>query len=210
MSQLLNPVRDPSNQELGLQQHVHIKLKLPEPLSDDQLLHLSSLNTPLRLEQTSEGELIIMSPANARSGRYNAYLTWALVNWNMQQELGEVFDSSAGFKLPNGSIYATDVAWVKQERWDALTPDQQESYAPVCPDFVVELRSKSDMLKELKQKMQEYIDNGSQLGWLIDPQSRTVWIYRPDQLPEELPEPETLSADPILTGFILRLEQIWI
>lgn len=210
MSQLLNPVRDPSDRELELQQHFRIKLKLPEPLSDDQILQLSSLNNPLRLEQTSYGELIIMSPANAQSGRYNAYLTWALVNWNMQQGLGEVFDSSAGFKLPNGATYAPDVAWVKRERWDALTSDQQESYAPLCPDFVVELRSKSDTIKELKEKMQEYIDNGAQLGWLIDPKSRRVWIYRPDHLPEELPEPETLSGDPILAGFILKLEQIWI
>lgn len=210
MSPLLHRVSDPKDQELGVQQHFRIKLKLPEPLSDDQLLHLSRLNNPFRLEQTANGELIIMSPANARSGKYNAYLIWALVNWNMQQGLGEVFDSSAGFKLPNGSTYAPDVAWVKQERWDLLTSDQQESYAPLCPDFVIELRSKSDTIKELNEKMREYIDNGTQLGWLIDPKSRKVWIHRPDHPPEEILQPETLSGDPILPGFILKLEQIWI
>ena len=122
---------------------------------------------------------------------------------------GLAFDSSAGFTLPNGAIRSPDASWVRRERWNALTPDQQEKFAPLCPDFVVELRSRTDRLSDLHDKLQEYIDNGARLGWLIDPIDKRVYVYRPGQPVESLDDPATLSGDPVLTGFVLPVRELW-
>ncbi len=122
---------------------------------------------------------------------------------------GESFDSSAGFTLPNGATRSPDASWIKLERWNALTEEQKASFAPICPDFVIELRSQSDTLSGLQDKMQEYIVNGASLGWLIDRKTRKVYIYRPNQEPEILDNPETVSGDPVLPGFVLRMAKIW-
>ncbi|TAD94342.1 MAG: Uma2 family endonuclease [Oscillatoriales cyanobacterium] len=147
-------------------------------LTDDQFFQLCQENENIRLERTAKGELIIMSPAGGETSNSNAGLTAQIWIWNQQNRLGKVFDSSGGFKLPNGANRAPDASWVKLERWNALTPEQQKKFPPICPDFVVELMSPSDSLKETQDKMKEYRDNGARLGWLINRKSRQVEIYR--------------------------------
>jgi Uma2 family endonuclease len=177
-------------------------------LSDDQFFTLCAQNQDLRFERTAQGELVVMSPAGSNSGRRNASLTGQLWVWSTETGLGEVFDSSSGFILPNGAIRSPDAAWVAGHRWDALTSQQKEQFAPLCPDFVIGLRSTNDVLKPLQEKMQEYLDNGTSLGWLIDPQSQTVEIYRPRQSVEILANPESLSGETVLPGFVLNLKGI--
>ncbi|TAF59096.1 MAG: Uma2 family endonuclease, partial [Oscillatoriales cyanobacterium] len=147
-------------------------------LTDEQFFQLCQENENIRLERTAKGELIIMSPAGGETGNSNAGLTAQVWIWNQQHKLGKVFDSSTGFKLPNGANRAPDASWVKLETWNALTPEQQKKFPPICPDFVVELLSPSDSLKETQDKMKEYRDNGARLGWLINRKSRQVEIYR--------------------------------
>jgi Uma2 family endonuclease len=177
-------------------------------LSDDQFFTLCAQNQDLRFERTVQGELVVMSPAGSNSGRRNASLTGQLWVWSTETGLGEVFDSSSGFILPNGAIRSPDAAWIAGHRWDALTSQQKEQFAPLCPDFVMELRSANDALKPLQEKMQEYLDNGTSLGWLIDPQSQTVEIYRPGQSVEILANLESLSGETVLPGFTLTLKGI--
>lgn len=178
-------------------------------LTDDQFFQLCQENENIRLERTAKGELIIMSPAGGETGSSNAGLTAQIWIWNQQKKLGKVFDSSTGFKLPNNANRAPDASWVKLERWDALTPEQKKKFPPICPDFVVELMSPSDSLKETQDKMKEYRDNGAVLGWLINRKSRQVEIYRPNQEVEILQSPTTVSSEDILPGFVLSLESIW-
>ncbi|WP_445173817.1 Uma2 family endonuclease [Microcoleus sp.] len=178
-------------------------------LTDDQFFQLCQENENIRLERTAKGELIIMSPAGGETGNSNAGLTAQIWIWNESHKLGKVFDSSTGFKLPNGADRSPDASWVKLERWDALTREQQKKFPPLCPDFVVELMSPSDSLKETQDKMKEYRDNGAVLGWLINRKSRQVEIYRLNQEVEVLESPATVSGEDVLPGFILNLESIW-
>jgi Uma2 family endonuclease len=178
-------------------------------LTDEQFFQLCQENENIRLERTAKGELIIMSPAGGETGSSNAGLTAQIWIWNQQKKLGKVFDSSTGFKLPNNANRAPDASWVKLERWDALTPEQQKKFPPICPDFVVELMSPSDSLKETQDKMKEYRDNGAVLGWLINRKLRQVEIYRPNQEVEVLESPVTVSGEDVLPGFVLNLESIW-
>lgn len=177
--------------------------------SDKALLRLSSACRDLRFERTAGGKLQIMNPTGARTGNRNSRLTTALTIWADANGTGQPFDSSCGFKLPNGAVKSADCAWVVNERWDALSPIEQEEYAPLCPDFVIALRSPSDTLSELQDKLQEFIDNGARLGWLIDPQKRKVHVYRPGAPVEELADPESVSGDPVAPGFVLSLRTIW-
>ena len=178
-------------------------------LTDDQFFQLCQENENIRLERTAKGELIIMSPAGGEAGSSNAGLTAQIWIWNQQHKLGQVFDSSTGFKLPNGANRSPDASWVKLETWNALTPEQQQKFPPICPDFVVELLSPSDSLKETQDKMKEYRDNGAVLGWLINRKSRQVEIYRPHQEVEMLEYRASVSGEDVLPGFILNLESIW-
>jgi Uma2 family endonuclease len=150
-----------------------------------------------------------MSPTGSETGLRNTQLTGQLWWWNEQQGLGEVFDSSTGFRLPNGADRSPDASWVAKDRWLALTPAQRRRFAPLCPDFVAELRLPSDDLASLQAKMREYVANGARLGWLIDTGMQRVEIYRPEQPVEVLERPETLSGEEVLPGFVLRLERIW-
>lgn len=150
-------------------------------LTDEQFFQLCQANGNLRLERTAQGELIIMPPTGSETGGRNAGLTAQIWLWNQQTRLGKTFDSSTGFKLPNGAERSPDAAWVRQDRWDALTPQQKRKFAPLCPDFVVELCSPSDELEKVQAKMQEYLANGIRLGWLIEPETRRVEIYGPNQ-----------------------------
>ncbi len=178
-------------------------------LTDEQFFQLCQENENIRLERTAKGELIIMSPAGGETSNSNAGLTAQIWIWNQQNKLGKVFDSSGGFKLPNGANKAPDSSWVKLESWNAITPEQQNKFPPICPDFVVELMSPSDSLKETQDKMKEYRDNGARLGWLINRKSRQVEIYRPNQEVEVLQSPTTVSGEDVLPGFVLSLESIW-
>ncbi|MEM9450727.1 MAG: Uma2 family endonuclease, partial [Cyanobacteria bacterium P01_E01_bin.6] len=171
---------------------------------------LAAANRDLRFERTATGELIVNPPTGGGSGKRNAKIITQLGIWGeANEQLGEYFDSSTGFKLPNGANRSPDASWVRRDRWEALTQDEQEGFVPLCPDFVVELRSQTDSLKDLRPKMQEYMENGSQLGWLIDPQNKQVEIYRSGQAVEVLENPSTLSGEAILPGFTLSLKRIW-
>jgi Uma2 family endonuclease len=176
-------------------------------LTDEQFFQLCQNNRDLRLERTADGELIIMPPTGWESGNRNSRLTQRLGNWSDADGTGLAFDSSTGFKLPNGANRSPDASWVSRERLEALNPDPAK-FLPLAPDFVVELRSASDSLRTVQQKMQEYIDNGVRLGWLIDPQNQQVEIYRPGQEVEILRSPTSLSGENVLPGFVLNLAQI--
>ncbi len=181
-------------------------------LTDEQFYQLCIANEPWQLELTQAGELVIMPPTGGESGIRNSDLTTDLNLWNRQAKLGKVFDSSTEFKLPSGAYRCPDVAWVKLERWQALTKEEQKRFPPICPDFVIELRSESDVLEKLRLKMREYRDNGARLGWLIDPQTPLVEIYRPQQDVEVLNFsvdcPPQLFDEEVLPGFILDLTVI--
>jgi Uma2 family endonuclease len=178
-------------------------------LTDEQFFEFCQINRDLRIERTATGELLIMPPTGSDTGNRNAKLNQQLANWTDADGTGIEFDSSSGFTLPNGAKVSPDAAWVKLERWNALTPEQQKTFAPICPDFVVELRSASDNLAPLKTKMQEYIDNGALLGWLIDRKKQQVYIYRPGVAVECLDNPATVSGESVLPGFVLDLSKIW-
>jgi Uma2 family endonuclease len=186
-------------------------VNLPRHLkvTDQQFLEFTQANPELRLERTAQGELIVMPPTGSEGGSYNAELTYDLVGWNRQTRLGKVFDSSTGFRLPNGAIRAPDGAWIEQARSDALTPEQRTGFAPICPDFVIELASETDDREDLRKKMQEYIDNGCCLGWLILPKNQQVEIYRPKQPVESVPFSIPLSGEDVLPGFVLNLKHIF-
>jgi Uma2 family endonuclease len=186
-----------------------LRIRPTAPVSDEHLWELSRANPNLRIERTAQGEIVVMSPTGGRTGRRNAALVVAIGAWAAEDGRGVVFDSSTGFRLPNGAARSPDVAWMQKARWDALSELEQERFPPLCPDFVVELRSRSDDLDELHQKMREYLANGAQLGWLIDPTSKTVWVYRPEGEPQALEKPETLSGDRILPGLVIALSGIW-
>jgi len=188
---------------------INIPKEINLKITYEQFLELALVNRDLQLERTATGELIVMAPTGSDTGRQNLGIEAQLWLWNRQTKLGVAFNSSTGFNLPNGSSRSPDAAWVKQERWDALTSEQQETFAPLCPDFVVELRSKNDTILELQKKMKEYQSNGAKLGWLIDSKNRKVEIYRQNQKVEILENPDSLSGEDVLPGFILDLTEIW-
>lgn len=174
-------------------------------LSDEQFYQLCQANHNLQLERTAKGELIIMPPVGGVSGNREADLNGQVWFWNRQTQRGRVFSSSTIFRLPNGGDRSPDVAWVTNERWESLSLEAQEKFPPICPDFVIELRSRTDSLPELQTKMQEYLNSGLLLGWLIDPQAQQVEIYRPNQTVEIVQLPASLSGEDILPGFVLDL-----
>lgn len=177
-------------------------------LTDEQFEQICYRNPELKFERTVLGELVIVALTGGNTGRRNLKLSGRLLFWIEETSNGEGFDSSTGFKLPDHSIRSPDAAWISTPRWQQLTPEQQQKLVPLCPDFVVELRSPSDDLKDLQQKMQEYLDNGLQLGWLIDPETQLVEIYRPHQAVEVLQNPDCLSGEEVLPGFLLNLNGI--
>jgi Uma2 family endonuclease len=176
--------------------------------TDEQFFELCSANRELRFERSAAGELIIMAPTGWGTGNKNAELSADFVIWNRQTRLGKVFDSSTGFRLPNGADRSPDASWVSKDRLEALDADPAK-FLPLAPDFVVELRSQSDALKPLQTKMQEYINNGVRLGWLIDPKNQRVEIYRLGQEVEVLDSPVSLSGEDVLLGFSLDLSPLW-
>ena len=178
-------------------------------LTPEQFFRLCRDNPELQFELTAQKEIIIMSPTGSETGWRNGEITRHLGNWAERDGTGLVFDSSTGFTLPNGAERAPDASWIHRERWDALTPGEQDVFASICPDFVIELRSKGNTLRELQVKLEEYIANGARLGWLIDPIDHRVYVYRPGHAAECLEHPESVTGDPVLPGFELRLTGLW-
>jgi Uma2 family endonuclease len=178
-------------------------------LTREQFYQLCEENPDLKLERNPQGELIIMPPTGGETGRSNVNLILQVASWNEQNQLGEVFDSSTGFTLPSGADRSPDVSWVEKSRWNTLTKEQKEKFIPLCPDFVIEILSPNDSLKKTQQKMQEYIENGCSLGWLLNRKKQEVEISRPEQDVEILKLPQIISGENILPGFILNLQKIW-
>ncbi|QLE59142.1 Uma2 family endonuclease [Nostoc sp. TCL26-01] len=178
-------------------------------LNDDQFYQLCRDNPDIKFERNANGELIVMPPTGGETGKLNAKLTARFVLWNEQAHLGEVFDSSTCFRLPNGTNRSPDVSWIELSRWNALSAEQRERFPPIAPDFVLELMSPSDSLSEAQAKMQEYMNAGVKLGWLIDRKTRFVEIYRQGQPKEVLEFPTSLSGEDVLLGFTLDLQIIW-
>ena len=188
-----------------------LTLQIPPSLkfTDDEFEQIVAFNKELRLELTAQGELIIMSPTGGETGNRNFEIYIDLGIWNRKNNLGKAFDSSTGFKLPNGATRSPDASWILLERWDALTPQQRKKYLPLCPDFAVELVSESDDVEDTRKKMREYIENGLRLGWLINPKDKQVEIYRAGKEVEVLQSPNSLSGEDVLTGFTLDLQTIF-
>ncbi|MEZ2236070.1 MAG: Uma2 family endonuclease [Microcoleus sp.] len=178
-------------------------------ITDDQFYQLCRENPDVKFERNAQGEIIIVSPTGGETGSYNSEINADFVIWNRQTKLGICFDSSTCFKLPSGANRSPDVSWIKQERWDALTPEQKQKFPPISPDFVLELMSPTDSLKQTQDKMQEYMNNGVKLGWLINRKTSSVEIYRQGQAIEVLESPAQLSGEDILPGFVLNLQTVW-
>lgn len=184
-------------------------LALDGGLTDKDFDRLVQLNSEMRLERTAEGVIEITPPPKGDTGAKDGRITAQLIVWADEDRTGVAFGSSSGFKLPNGATRSPDASWVERSRLASLTPKQRKECFPLCPDFVIELRSSTDRLKRLKEKMEEYIANGARLGWLIDPLERKVYVYRPDAEVEVLDDPATLSGDLVLPGFTPDLTKIW-
>ena len=178
-------------------------------LSEEQFFQLCISNPDTKFERNASGEIIIMPPTGGETGRRNASLIGRFIIWNEQTKLGEVFDSSTGYTLPNSANRSPDVSWIKQERWNSLTPEQKQKFIPLAPDFALELMSPSDYLNDVRVNMKEYLDNGVRLGWLINPQAKQVEIYRLGQDIELLDSPQSISGEDVLPGFILDLTNIF-
>jgi len=187
-------------------------LQMPTSIdwTDEQFFAFCQVNRDLRIERNRHGEISIMSPTGSETGNRDAKIIQQLMNWTDEDGTGIAFSSSAGFTLSTGAERSPDASWLKLERWNALLPEQQQKFAPICPDFVVELRSLSDNLKPLQEKMEEYMrEPGVQLGWLIDRKNRKVYIYRPGVAVECLDNPATVSGEPVLPGFVLNMSKVW-
>lgn len=178
-------------------------------MTDDQFFEFCQINHDLRIERTACGELVLMSPTGSETDERNFDLIGQLWAWVQQNGTGVGFGSSGGFTLPNGAVRSPDAAWIERSRWEAIPAPARKNFAPICPDFVIERRLETDSLKILQDKMQEYIDNGALLGWLIDRKQCQIYVYRPSTPVEELYTPATVNASPVLSGLILSLEKIW-
>jgi Uma2 family endonuclease len=186
-----------------------LNLDVISKINDEQFYQLCRYNPELNLERNQKGEIIIMSPTGGETGKYNAELNAEFVIWNRQKKLGVIFDSSTCFKLPKGSNRSPDVAYIQKERWDKLTEEEKTTFSPIAPDFVLELMSKTDSLRDIQEKMQEYMENGVKLAWLINPQKKQVEIYRQGREKEVLDYPQTISGEEVLPEFILDLTILW-
>jgi len=184
--------------------------QLPElRMSDQQFYQFCQDNPTWRIERNAAGEILVLLPTGGETGEQNFDLAGQIGIWAKWDGRGKGFDSSTGFRLPNGAVRSPDVAWVLKSRWEALSPADRQGFPGLCPDFVLELRSPTDLLSTLQDKMQEYLENGAQLGWLIDSIEGPVWVYRPGQATTVLQTPPNLAGDPVLAGFVLDLQDFW-
>jgi len=192
----------------AFEQHFPVRFRPASRLSDDELFELCVRNRELRIERNAEGEIVVMSPTGGETGRRNFQLIAQLAAWVARDGSGIGFDSSTGFLLPNGAERAPDAAWLRRGRWEALSAEQRRKFVPLCPDFVVELRSPSDALAELQAKMQEYASCGARLGWLVDVDGRRAWVHRPGRPVQTIEGVRTLTGDPEMPGLVLDVEAL--
>ena len=181
----------------------------PSRMNDDQFYAFCQRYPNFRIERTAKGEVIILPPTGGETSYRNTDLTYQLARWARRDKRGIAFDSSVEFLLPSGAARSPDASWVLRSRLDKLTKDQKRKFPPLCPDFVVELTSPTDRLKQVKHKMREWMDNGAQLGWLLDADRKIAYIYRPGQEAEELAKPQKLTGEGAVAGFTLNLTEIW-
>lgn len=193
----------------ALVQPIEINFSLLRKMSVDDFYEFCEQNRDFRIERTKEGDVIIMPPAYSETGGKNFNLAVDFGIWARQDKTGKGFDSSTGFTLPNGAVRSPDVSWIRLERWNALLQEKRKKFAQIAPDFVIELRSETDRVKDLQKKMREYIENGVSLGWLIDPQTKRVYVYRPNIETKVLENPKEISGEPLLKGFVLDMREIW-
>jgi Uma2 family endonuclease len=186
-----------------------LRFRPKTPMSDDELMRFCAANDALRVERDANGEILVMTPAGNRTGRKNTAIISALDKWAEQDGRGYAFDSNTGFTLPDGSMRSPDAAWITASRWDILSEDDKDRFSPICPDFIIELRSPSDNLAELEAKMAEWITNGAHMAWLIDPERQVVAIYRPGDQPEVLHHPTSVQGSGVVAGFELVMTRIW-
>ena len=183
-------------------------LQLTIDLTDEQFWQLCHKNQDFKFERTASGELLIMSPTGGETGNRNIEIAYQLQGWSRQNNLGKAFDSSTGFKLPNGANRSPDASWITIEKWESLTKEQRRKFLPLCPDFVIELRCPTDSLKKIRDKMQEYIENGTSSGWLINVEAKQIEIYLPGKNVEILENLTTLSDEDVLPEFVFDLKPI--
>ena len=186
-----------------------LRFRPETPMSDEELVRFCAANDFLRVERDANGEILVMTPAGNNTGRKNAYLIQVLGAWSDADGRGYTFDSNTGFTLPDGSMRSPDAAWIQAVRWDALSALDKERFSPICPDFIVELRSPSDNLAELQAKMAQWIANGAQAAWLIDPERQVVAVYRPGDEPEIHHHPTSVQGHGVIAGFELVMTRIW-
>lgn len=188
-----------------------IQLHTPESMEmdDEKLFEFCQVNRDYRIERNAEGDILIMSPEAASSGSGNMRLAWLFAEWAERDGSGRAFGSSTGFILANKAMRSPDVSWVSKKRLQSISQQDWNRFLPLCPDFVLELRSPSDRLRTLQEKMQEYIANGARMGWLLDPEAKQVHVYRPGLPVEVLSDPETVSGEPVLAKFALDVRRVW-
>lgn len=186
-----------------------LRIRPSVPLTDEELLQFCARNDSVAIERDADGEIIVMSPSGAGTGSSNSAINAELYFWNRQAGHGIVFDSNAGFTLSDGSMRSPDAAWLPLAKWDALSAKDKARFAPVCPEFVIELRSPSDAIPELQAKMEMWVRNGALIGWLIDPEEKAVTIYRPGHAPDRLEAISQVSGEGPVAGFVLPLDRIW-
>ena len=193
----------------ALEVELPVRIRPEHPMTDEELMRFCAANDPLRVERDANGELIVMSPSGSEGGGIETDVATELNIWARQDGRGKVFGSNAGFRLPDGSVRAADAHWVSWERWNALTEADRKSFAPICPEFVIEVRSESDRLAELQAKMRMWIANGAEVAWLIDPSRKTVEVYRPGREAEVLEGGSAVEGDGPVEGFVLELGRVW-
>lgn len=203
-----------TNKSSTIQIYPYTKLEvdfgsLLKHISEEEFFDFCQKHSDLRIERESNGEIIIMPPTFSETGRKNFNLIAEFAIWSKKDGTGIGFDSSTGFTLPNGAVRSPDLSWIKLEKWENLPDDIRKGFAHICPDFVVELRSESDSLSTLEDKMQEYIENGVSLGWLIDAKEQKIYVYRPNEEVEVLENPTEISGEAVLKGFKLNLKEVW-
>jgi Uma2 family endonuclease len=186
-----------------------ISLRPSATLTDEELMRFSEENKPYKIERNKYGELLIMTPVGGIGSTHEAEVAYELLHWNKSVQTGKAFISNAGFNLPDGSCLSPDASWLALDRWDALTYEQQAGYPPLCPDFLIEVRSQSDSRKSVEDKMQLWMENGAKLAWLVDPIDANVTIYRPGQAPETLHRPEVVLGEGPVEGFTLPCARLW-
>jgi len=179
------------------------------PLTDEELIRFSEVNKPYRFERNKYGEIVMMTPVGGIGGTHEGWVSSSLINWNEAVQTGIAFGPNTGFNLPDGSCLSPDAAWVSLARWNALTPEEQAGFPPLCPEFLIEVRSRSDSRRMVEEKMQLWMENGARLAWLVDPIDAKVSIYKPGEAVRTLERPDTVEAGEPVAGFVLRAERLW-